>query len=152
MYMVFLRIKPENRCNLNLFAPFQNGFQVMLHGTIRNDDFLAQHSVAMLKQCCNSSKQRRNNVATLCCAKNRRCVSSHVTSPLNQRVRALFRGSLTFFKAIVRLVCVAKVVVVVEDIFSLKDFIYMQHIYSIFKFYIITFQITNLKLELETCV
>ena len=31
--------------------------------------FLAQHSVAMLGQCCNHSKQCRNNVATLCCAK-----------------------------------------------------------------------------------
>ena len=44
---------------------------------------LAQHSVAMLEQCCNHSKQCRNNVATLCCAKNRRCESSRVTSPLN---------------------------------------------------------------------
>ena len=43
--------------------------------------FLAQHSVAKLKQCCNHSKQCRNNVATLCCAKNRRCESSLVTSP-----------------------------------------------------------------------
>ena len=43
--------------------------------------FLAQHSVAMLEQCCNYSKQCRNNVATLCCAKNRRCESSRVTSP-----------------------------------------------------------------------
>ena len=43
---------------------------------------LAQHSLAMLEQCCNNSKQRRNNVATFCCAKNRRCESSCVTSPL----------------------------------------------------------------------
>ena len=36
-----------------------------------------QHSVAMLEQCCNYSKQCRNNVATLCHAKNsRRCESS----------------------------------------------------------------------------
>ena len=35
----------------------------------------------MLEQCCNYSKQCRNNVATLCCAKNRRCESSRVTSP-----------------------------------------------------------------------
>ena len=35
--------------------------------------FLAQHSVAMLGQCCNYSNQCRNNVAMLCCAKNRRC-------------------------------------------------------------------------------
>ena len=35
-----------------------------------------------LEQCCHYSKQCRNNVATLCCAKNRRCESSLVTSPL----------------------------------------------------------------------
>ena len=28
---------------------------------------LAQHSVAMVRQCCNYSKQHHNNVATLCC-------------------------------------------------------------------------------------
>ena len=53
-------------------------------GVTRDDSqrrFLAQHSVAMLEQCCNYSKQCRNNVATLCCAKNRRCESSRVTSP-----------------------------------------------------------------------
>ena len=33
----------------------------------------------MLEQCCNHSKQCRNNVATLCRAKNRRCKSSRVT-------------------------------------------------------------------------
>ena len=49
-------------------------FKVTLHGTIRN-------SVAMLEQCCKHSKQCLNNVATLCCAKNRRCESSRVTSP-----------------------------------------------------------------------
>ena len=49
-----------------------------LQATIPNkgDDsqrqFLAQHSFAMLEQCCNYSKQCRNNVATLCRAKNRR--------------------------------------------------------------------------------
>ena len=36
----------------------------------------------MLEQC-NYSKQCRNSVATLCCAKNRRCESSRVTSPLH---------------------------------------------------------------------
>ena len=49
-------------------------------GNVTRDDpqqrFLGQHSVAMLEQCCNHSKQCRNNVATLCCAKNRRCESS----------------------------------------------------------------------------
>ena len=42
----------------------------------RNDSqrwFLAQHSLAMLEQCCNYSKQCRNNVATLCFAKIASC-------------------------------------------------------------------------------
>ena len=57
-------------------------FKVMLHGTIRNDYSAAQHSVAMLEQCCTYSKQCHNHVATLCCAKNRPCESPRVTSPL----------------------------------------------------------------------
>ena len=43
--------------------------------------FLAQYTVAMLEQCCKHLKQCRNNVATLCYAKNRRCESSRVASP-----------------------------------------------------------------------
>ena len=54
-------------------------------GDLTGDDsqgrFLAQHSVAMLEQCCNHLKQCHNNVATLYCAKNRRCESSRVTPP-----------------------------------------------------------------------
>ena len=38
--------------------------------------FLAKHSVAMLEQRCNYSKQCRNNIATMCCAKNHRWESS----------------------------------------------------------------------------
>ena len=56
-----------------------------LKGDVKRDDsqqrFLAQHSVTMLEQCCNHLKQCRNNVATLCCTKNRRSESSRVTSP-----------------------------------------------------------------------
>ena len=48
-----------------------------------------QHSVTTLEQCCNYSKQCRNNVATLCCAKNRRCESSRVASPLHQEPMTL---------------------------------------------------------------
>ena len=58
---------------------------LLTKGDITRDDsqrrFLAQRSVAMLELCCNYSKQCRNNIATLCCAKNRRCESSRVTSP-----------------------------------------------------------------------
>ena len=35
--------------------------------------FFAKHSIAMVEQCCNHLKQRRNNVATLCYSKNRCC-------------------------------------------------------------------------------
>ena len=54
-------------------------------GDVTGDDsqrrLLAQHIFAMLEQCYNYSKQCRNNIPTLCCAKNRRCESSRVTSP-----------------------------------------------------------------------
>ena len=54
-------------------------------GDVTRDDsqrrFFAQHSVAMLEQCYSDLKQCRNNVTTLCCAKNSRCESSRVTSP-----------------------------------------------------------------------
>ena len=56
-----------------------------LKAIITRDDsqrrFLAQHSVAMLERYCNHSKQCRNNVVTLCCAKNLRCESSRLTLP-----------------------------------------------------------------------
>ena len=73
----------------------------MLHGTIRNDDFWHNTALqcwnnvvtdvkymkftAMIilhSQRCNYSKQCRNNVTTLCCAKNRPYESFCVTSPL----------------------------------------------------------------------
>ena len=50
--------------------------------------FLVQHSVAMLEQYCKHSKQCRNNVANLCCAKSRRCDSSRVTEHHLYRNRA----------------------------------------------------------------
>ena len=48
----------------------------------RQGRFSAKYSVAMLEQRCNHSKQCRNNALMLCCAKNRCCESSRVTSPL----------------------------------------------------------------------
>ena len=64
----------------------------MLHRTIRNDDFSATQRCNVgtmlepfettLQQCWSHLKQRCNNVAALCCAKNRRCESSRLTSPL----------------------------------------------------------------------
>ena len=66
------------------FLQFQSKFpfQVMLHETIRN---LARNSVVTLLRYCFDWLQHCSNVATLCCAKNRRCESSRVTSPLSNR-------------------------------------------------------------------
>ena len=58
---------------------------LLLKGDVARDvsqrRFLARHNVEVLEQCCNYSKQCRNNVAKLCCAKDDRCESSRVTSP-----------------------------------------------------------------------
>ena len=48
----------------------------------------------MLEQCCNHLKQCCNNAVTLCCAKNRCCESSRVTSPL-QRIGTLRSNDAT---------------------------------------------------------
>ena len=64
------------------FSPWR---RVQLKGDVTRDDsqqqFLAQHSVATLLRCCFELLQHCSNIATLCCAKNRRCESSGVTSP-----------------------------------------------------------------------
>ena len=54
----------------------------MLHGTIRNDDFWRNTALQYWNNVANIRKQCRKNDATLCCAKNRRCESFRVTSPL----------------------------------------------------------------------
>ena len=47
-----------------------------------NITFFSSIQGSMLEQCCSQvSKRCRNNVVTLCCAKNRRCKSPRVTSP-----------------------------------------------------------------------
>ena len=51
----------------------------------RNDSkrrFLAQHSITTLLRHCFEWLQQCSKIATLCCAKNRRCESSRITSPL----------------------------------------------------------------------
>ena len=59
---------------------------VLLKGDVTRDDsqrrFLAQHSIATLLRHCFEYLQHYSNIATLCCAKNRRCESSRVTSLL----------------------------------------------------------------------
>ena len=56
---------------------------MFIKGDVRQEDLqqqiLAQHYIAMLEQCCNCSKQRRNNVVNMCCAKNSRCESFRIT-------------------------------------------------------------------------
>jgi len=58
-------------------ATYAGYYYLNLHETIRNDNF--QRNTAL--QFCNYSKQRRNNVVMLSCAKNRRYESFRVTSP-----------------------------------------------------------------------
>ena len=89
-------VQGPNGCGRRFFLPTNKTFyltyatdiKIYLHlfgteGDVTRDDsqgrFLAQQSVAILEQCCNHSKQCRNNVVTLCCAKNRLCESSCVT-------------------------------------------------------------------------
>ena len=78
--------KVRRTCKFVFFLLIRSvDFDAVLIAVAHEDDlqrrFLGQHSVAMLVQCFNNSKQHRNNVATLCCAKNRRCESSRLTSP-----------------------------------------------------------------------
>ena len=74
--VAFLLIRP-----IVVFSPFSLPSPVMLHGTIRNDDF--KRNTAL--QCWNNVVTTQNNVATMlqrCVALNRRCESSRGTSPL----------------------------------------------------------------------
>ena len=74
----------ENYVILPLSNSILSGLlKVMLHGDDSQRRFLTQNILAMLEQCCDYSKQCRNNVATLFWAKNRRCESYGVTAPLN---------------------------------------------------------------------
>ena len=56
------------------------------YGLVKRDDsqrrLLAQHSVTTLLRHCFEWLQYCSSIATLCCAKNRRCESSRVRSPL----------------------------------------------------------------------
>ena len=54
-------------------------------GDVKQDDlqrrFLTQHIISTLLRHCFEWLQHCSNIAALCCAKNRRCESSRVTSP-----------------------------------------------------------------------
>ena len=91
--IVYIRVKGRDNTNLLVLRHIKSPLPVdvrcsktpLLQGDVTPNDserrFLAQQSVAILEQCCNHSKQCRNNVATLRCTKNRRCESLRVTSP-----------------------------------------------------------------------
>ena len=50
-----------------------------------------------LEQCCYHLNQCSNNVATLCCAKNRRCESSRATSPSKVFYVLIMKGNFSSF-------------------------------------------------------
>ena len=52
----------------------------------------------MLEQCCKHSKHCRNNVATLCCAKNRRCESFRVKSSLGTKLQIFHDSTVSQFQ------------------------------------------------------
>ena len=87
LYFLFKvpRVRVIDNKNRGRFIDRQRKGVVCVQANVTRGDsqrrFSAQHSVAMLEQCCDHSKQRHNNVATLCCAKNRYCKSSRVTWP-----------------------------------------------------------------------
>ena len=80
-------ITKKNSCGSKIPHPphnFSNGSSLFKAARLHclSDVFVAvaQHNPVL--QCWNTVVTIRNNVATLCCAKNRCCESSRVTSPL----------------------------------------------------------------------
>ena len=75
----------------------ENGLQ--RKADVTRDDlqrrFSAQHSVAMLQQCCNHSKQYRSNAVMLCCAKKRCCESSRVRCKRGTLGGTQYRNTVT---------------------------------------------------------
>ena len=75
--------KPMNP--LTETASFSNRSPEWVKDDVTRDDlqrqFLTQHSITSLLQHCFESLQHCSNITTLCCAENRRCKSSRVTSP-----------------------------------------------------------------------
>ena len=80
----YLRVSMATKAGIHmkLKTVKQYWFQVMLHETIRDGDFRRNTALQCWNNVANHSIQCRNNVATLCCAENRHCESSRVTSPL----------------------------------------------------------------------
>ena len=85
----------RKRLSKKVHATITNGIVGDFRGDVTGDDsqrrFLAQHSIiALLRHC--------SNIATLCCAKNRRCQSPRVTLPLvhcsSKKFERMARGAM----------------------------------------------------------
>ena len=79
LYATRILSATQSYCNV---GNIRNNIATMLQCCVAIEivvDATAQHSVTMLEQRCNHSKQYSNN-ATLCCAKNRLCTDRLVTS------------------------------------------------------------------------
>ncbi|CAH3175674.1 unnamed protein product [Porites lobata] len=85
--------------------------------------FLAQHSVAILSRHCFEWFQHCSNIAMLCCAKCRRCISSCVklpSRPLDSRTRTTTRRRFELKKSRTRIVVLVLFLRISRSIFSLK--------------------------------
>ena len=80
--LTFLEV---HSCQSSLVLLISYGKCWVCKGDVKRDDsqqrFSAQHNVATLLRHCFEWLQHCSNIATLCCAKNRHCKSSLVTSP-----------------------------------------------------------------------
>ena len=70
----------ENKNKVNITVK-NSGDKSWLLDDTKKRRLLPQHSVATLLRHCFQWLQHCSNIAALCCAKNRRCESSRVTSP-----------------------------------------------------------------------
>ena len=105
--------------------------KVTLHGTIGNYDFYC-NSVVMLEQCSNHSKQYRSNIETLCCAKNRRDVTSPLCLCVLDALCKVIHLCLEFelMKSAVTLVVrIPRKAFLVMFILSIKDHCYKDHLF-----------------------
>ena len=80
--LTFLEV---HSCQSSLVLLISYGKCSVCKGDVKRDDsqqrFSAQHNVATILRHCLEWLQHCSNIATLCCAKNRHCESSLVTSP-----------------------------------------------------------------------
>ena len=80
LYLLIVLAAVAFSTHLHVFCCYFVCFKVMLHGTILQRRFLAQHITTLFQR--HRFERLRSNIWTQCCAKNRRCESFRVTSPL----------------------------------------------------------------------